>query len=251
MALFFLLLWLVVLPLAGLALAAYLIYRGAAARGRRVAPGPGAAAREPPPAAGPFAAPFPLRREGEAPGEMEAAGEIAPAVAPGLPESYGEDRLVLLTRDPYWLFAYWELGPALEAEARRRLGPAYAASQPVLRLYDLEVGDHLDSRLTPEASSWYLNPARPGHRFLAELGLLDPSGRFLSLLRSNLAATPPDGPAPSEEGEWACPEELFLRLFPWLRRPRGPGSPLAWGRRGPVRIEAGFSPGLRHSRPWG
>ena len=37
------------------------------------------------------------------------AGEPMPPPGPDLPSSYGQDRLILLARDPHTLFATWEL----------------------------------------------------------------------------------------------------------------------------------------------
>ena len=38
------------------------------------------------------------------------------------PESYGENRVRLLVKDPEWLFAHWDVDPARARELRDELG---------------------------------------------------------------------------------------------------------------------------------
>lgn len=196
--------------------------------------------------------------------DAEHAAELAPPASPSpetptapgpsgvpaaLPARYNEDFLALLVRDPWWLFAYWEVTPSRELEVEGAVGAeAYAFSEPALRLYDETAGDAWDIAISGNADNWYLNPARPGHNFAAEIGRRSRSGQFWALLRSNLVTAPPDGPAEGDEGEWACPPELYARLFPpgyWRRI--GTSSPrMEWVPRQGAPPGAGFSPG-----PWG
>src|SRR2546428_8916486 len=75
--------------------------------------------------------PRPEERAREAKYDLGVERTTAPATVPvalvdrepgDLPRAYGRDRLVLLVRDPWWLFAYWELTPTSRIETLRRLG---------------------------------------------------------------------------------------------------------------------------------
>jgi hypothetical protein len=127
-----------------------------------------------------------------------------------LPRSYGHDRVVLLPRDPWWAFAYWEVTPTTRVQALRALGAEAEGAREVLRVYDVTfitfTGDNawlsVDVELPPGADRWYVNLWRPGASFCAELGLRTPQGRFLPLARSNVIASPPSSPSPDSSVRW-------------------------------------------------
>ena len=99
---------------------------------------------------------------------MEIAGEFPaggyePSAAPPIPWSYGECKITALVRDPYWLFAYWEINEAKREEIARRYGAqAWKESWPVLRVYDTTNLYFFDSRHYAEipindyANNWYI-----------------------------------------------------------------------------------------------
>jgi hypothetical protein len=153
----------------------------------------------------------------------------SPAVAVGgepgeLPATYGRDRAVLLARDPWCIFAYWELTPATRAEAARNAGDD---TRLVLRIHDLTGGrvapdgePWLDVELGTNAGSEYVNVARPGVVLSAELGLRTGDGRFIPLVRSNALQVPPSQASPDGSLCW-----LPLRIHgarSAASRPRGP-----------------------------
>jgi len=128
-----------------------------------------------------------------------------------LPRSYGTDRLVLLPRDPWWLFAYWEITPASRVEALRALGDEAAGTREVLRVYDVtfiefdgqNAWSWFDVDFAPGAESWYVNVGKPATSYCAELGLRTASGRFLPLVRAATVQTPSSQPAPEAQVRWA------------------------------------------------
>jgi hypothetical protein len=128
-----------------------------------------------------------------------------------LPWAYGEDRIALLARDPWWLFAYWELTPTTRVRALRSLGTDGEGAREVLRVHDVTfirfTGDNawhsFDLELPPGTESAYVNVGRPAASYCVELGLRTPAGRFLPLLRSNTAATPRSAPSPDTTVRWA------------------------------------------------
>lgn len=114
------------------------------------------------------------------------------------PESYGVNRVRLLVKDPYWLFAHWDVDPRVREGLRREKGERVAAlARLTLRLTDNAGAGGLI--VLPEgARSWYVR-AVPGHRaYRVELGLTLPSGEYRPLARSNAVSTPRIGPSPEK-----------------------------------------------------
>jgi hypothetical protein len=112
------------------------------------------------------------------------------------PESYGQDRVRLLVKDPEWIFAYWDVNPESVAALRSELGERVTSlSRLTLRLTHPD-SDRTTVVLLPEgARSWYVRAERPSAAYRAELGFTLPSGEFRSLARSNETATPRVGPS--------------------------------------------------------
>jgi hypothetical protein len=143
-----------------------------------------------------------------------------------LPRHYGTDRLVLLARDPWWVFAWWEITPGTRVEALRTLGDDADGARDVLRLHDGTLADaatnptFVDVEFAPGAESWYVNVGRPGATLCAEVGLRTASGRFVRLTRSNTIRMPPAQPAGPSPVRWAT------------LRPAASGGPgVAWSER--------------------
>lgn len=133
----------------------------------------------------------------DAPRDPPSSRASAPAAPEGAlaAESEGEERLVLLARDPHWLFCYWELLPGSLNRARGESTPPV----PVLRVRHAPIGSEAssfyDERIDLASERHYLRVPQPEHRYRVELGLLAADGRFLALLASNEVVTPPAGAA--------------------------------------------------------
>jgi hypothetical protein len=131
------------------------------------------------------------------------------------PESYGENAITLMVRDPYWLFAYWEFAPDLQTTLRARIGTeALAKSRLVLRVYDVTgtdpdhpVGYH-DIDVAPGARNWYVNVMRVERDYCVDLGLITPDGSFIIIARSNRVSLPPVGPSDVIDEEWVTLDAL-------------------------------------------
>ncbi|MBI2174650.1 MAG: DUF4912 domain-containing protein [Candidatus Omnitrophica bacterium] len=139
-----------------------------------------------------------------------------------IPGSYGEDRIVLMVKDPWWIFAYWEIQSSTERQALRQLLPHEVEGlSSILRIYDVTGLDYpnqaahssFDILLSGLASNWYINTNAPNREFVVEIGLLTRNGRFLMLSRSNRVATPRFGPSEVLDEEWMCPDEDYWKLF--------------------------------------
>ncbi len=122
-----------------------------------------------------------------------------------LPQSYGKERLVLMARDPSWVFAYWEQSRERVRELREKRLSEWGLSRPVLRLYDVSdpsVSPSLDVEVRDGADNWYVNVNRPRHRLVGEIGRMFPDG-FVALVRSNEVSLPPISPSMEISEEWA------------------------------------------------
>ena len=159
-----------------------------------------------------------------------------------LPRSYGRDRIILLPRDPWWTFTYWEVTPATRVRALRALGAEGERAREILRVYDITfltfTGENawlsFDVELPPGADHWYLNVGRPAASFCVEVGLRTAAGRFLPLARSNVVTTARSSPSPDTSVRW-------VELRPEAMRP----TTVAWtGRRVPERDTNGGGPPL-------
>ncbi len=135
-----------------------------------------------------------------------------------LPLYYGEDRLVLLPRDPYWLFAYWEVSRAtrqfLESEAQK----SWESLELLLRIYRFnqetnEEESHFDIQITPSADNWYIKAGVPNKKYRVELGCLLPDKGFKPILTSNMVTTPRDTLSEIIDENWRLPDWQARRLY--------------------------------------
>lgn len=180
----------------------------------------------------------PVDVPGSAPAEESSDPPPAPAgpgdmrdaswYAPDLPSGYGSHRLTLMVRDPNWLYCYWELRPERLTAARDELD---GQGWTVLRVHLLDEDDNVldawEYGVGEDTLNWYVNTARPGSRFRAELGLRDEGGRFALLVDSNAVTSPQDAPSERWDEEWVgLSRESWERLE---RRERPfPGSMSIW-----------------------
>jgi len=119
-----------------------------------------------------------------------------------LPHRYDIDRIVLLVRDPRWIYAYWELRKETLKALRDELKEEFGTAKFVLRVYDTAQvifdGNNahgvFDVQIDEQAKSWYIALDSPGRSWCVDLGLFLASGRFITVLRSNTAETPPEAP---------------------------------------------------------
>jgi hypothetical protein len=113
------------------------------------------------------------------------------------PESYGQNRIRLLVRDPEWIFAYWDVKPQALEDLAKSLGErALALSRLTLRVVDPVSGGASDILLPPGARWWYVKTDAARRTYRAELGVTLPSGQFRKLAESNTVVTPRVGPSP-------------------------------------------------------
>ncbi len=138
-----------------------------------------------------------------------------------LPAGYGDTRIVVQVRDPYWMHAYWEISESKMNSVRRELGPHMHDARRVLRVYDItkvifdgsNANKFFDIDIDDHASSWYVNGGEAGRSFCLDIGYLLADGRFVMIARSNCISMPIDGPSTVTDEEWMMVEEDFNRLY--------------------------------------
>lgn len=143
----------------------------------------------------------------------------SPLPARELPDEYGDTKIVLLPRDPEWIYAYWEINDT----TREEFGlPRHGHSRRiVIRMYKITGRDwpnetahyFYDIDLSPFASNWYLKVPEVAEQWCAELGLIDDDGGFRMICRSNIVATPRDSMSDEVDAEWMSVEETYQKLY--------------------------------------
>ncbi len=128
-----------------------------------------------------------------------------------LPEGYGDNRLVIMTRDPYWFFGYWEITPEKAEAVRLEHGRnCWEVATLVLRVYDLGESPHtpldscssFDVDLQKFARQWYVQVPQAGHFYVVDLGLRWPDGKFVVLFRSNIIRQPRGRVSDRIDSQW-------------------------------------------------
>lgn len=138
------------------------------------------------------------------------------------PAGYGDNRIVIMTRDPWWIFAYWEITQQKENEVRGQIGQkGLAPAKAILRVYDVtdiefngaNAHNWFDIELTGLANNWYINVGTPNRAWIVDIGILANNNEFFILARSNCVKTPRFGMSDVIDEEWMCDEDEYWRLF--------------------------------------
>jgi len=119
-----------------------------------------------------------------------------------LTSTYGESRMVLLPRDPYWLFTYWEVTPSLEEKMNANYGRSWSEGRTVLRIYDEDTGILKEVDLSQLTDNWHINVDHAGHSYRVSLGRIIPGRGFIPILTSNTVRTPRDSISSVIDPHW-------------------------------------------------
>jgi hypothetical protein len=144
-----------------------------------------------------------------------------------LPVGYEEEKIVLMVRDPYTVYVYWEVTPARLEREKAWFG---WNSKLSVRIYDVtgiqfdgrNALGYFDQEVFERAGNWYFDVGRPSHSFVADIGLRSPEGKFFTVARSNYIAMPRDIASDALDEEWMLADEEFWKLYGF---PGGPSSP--------------------------
>jgi uncharacterized protein len=139
----------------------------------------------------------PIEQQRSGPGVRYALGPEPPAArfGPGsvgeLPAAYGTKRLLLVARDPHWLYAHWDLTDV----QLREYNQLALDRHMVLRVYRDGIADapHAEVHVHPESRNWFVHVGVGGARYVAALGYYsDPDRRWIQVALSAPTFTPPD-----------------------------------------------------------
>lgn len=138
-----------------------------------------------------------------------------------LPAGYGDNKVVLMVRDPHWAYVYWEINGQKIAEARGRLKSLFDESRLILRVYDVTGIDFngenahsfFDIDIPNILGNWYVNIGRPNRTFCMDIGYRKPDGGLFVLSRSNKVTSPRDTFSEVVDEEWMTSEEEYKRIY--------------------------------------
>jgi hypothetical protein len=128
-----------------------------------------------------------------------------------LPETYGLDECEVLYKDPFWMFAYWEVTDHGLNAARAQLGPSAATARLVLRLFTTVQGaggpSSIDRQVSDLELQWnhgrrYFQAPKSGAHLRIAVGLLSQEGYFAPIAHSSLVRVPYAEPGPEGPVEW-------------------------------------------------
>lgn len=139
-----------------------------------------------------------------------------------LPPRFGRTRIVLLTRDPEWIYAWWEVTTEKLDDISRYIGAEdMESARMILRIYDVtgisfdgsNAPDHFDVEIEGKVANWYVHVPVSGRDYLVELGLVTADQRFIRIARSNSTHVPPGRVSTASDANWAVREDDFVRLY--------------------------------------
>jgi uncharacterized protein len=148
-----------------------------------------------------------------------AVKRLAPS-AQTLDHACHKDRIVVLTRDSYWLHAYWELSRATLSRARAALGQEWHEARPILRVMDVSSEDttssaerHIrDVLIHGGVNNWYIDVVEPPRSYRIDIGYISRRGKFYVLARSNVVTTPRAGVTDALDENWVNVQKHFDRV---------------------------------------
>lgn len=138
------------------------------------------------------------------------------------PPGYGDNRIVILVRDPWWIFTYWEIRRDREEDVINKIrSSGDEAVKSILRVYDVtdvnfngrNAHSYFDIDLKGLANNWYINVGSPDRSWLVDIGIVTKKGNFYLLARSNSVRTPRYGMSEKLDAEWMIPEDEYWKMF--------------------------------------
>lgn len=150
-------------------------------------------------------------------GAVETAGFVDRG-AP-LPEGYGETRIVLLPRDPHWMYTYWEITEQTAREIKAKYGEEiFVTAQHTLRMHEVVDGDgrslrYVDVGIFLDAKNWYLRADKEKSSWFVELGLKTVDGNFIVLAKSNIIRLPSASVSGVMDERWVTVKEELDKIL--------------------------------------
>jgi len=109
---------------------------------------------------------------------------------------YNKTLIRLVSRDPSWLYAYWEVTE-----------PEFYQNNPVLRLINENKAEFYDINIDHQIDNWYISGVKPKQNYKVAIGY-EKEGTFYSLCESKTVYTPTDRPSDNLDEKWLYIKEL-------------------------------------------
>ncbi|MGD8401633.1 MAG: DUF4912 domain-containing protein [Bacillota bacterium] len=137
-----------------------------------------------------------------------------------IPPHYNDTRMILMVRDPYWLYTYWNVNENTKSQIAAG-GRNFDQLQLILRVYDVtdlnfdgsSSNYYFDINLNHYTNNWYINVTQSNRSFCVDLGYIAESGHFVTIVRSNIVTTPRDRVSDVIDEEWMIIEEDFRKIY--------------------------------------
>jgi len=149
---------------------------------------------------------------------VEKPGHFVDTGAP-LPENYGETRIVLLPRDPNWMFTYWEITEQSAKDIKNKYGEnIFVTAQSIIRMNEINAQNlqpirFVDIAVSLDARNWYLRSDKQGTSWFVELGLKTADGRFILIAKSNLVTLPMGSVSDILDEKWVSIKEDLEKML--------------------------------------
>lgn len=109
-----------------------------------------------------------------------------------------QSQMVMLIRDPFWVYIYWDFSKALLTKAETMLAQWGDEGRALIRIYDITDLEfdgrrshwHFDVDVLLEARSWYVHVGIPNRTYIADIRISNGAGECLVLATSNSVHTP-------------------------------------------------------------
>jgi hypothetical protein len=107
-----------------------------------------------------------------------------------LPKNYGDTKIALLVRDPFWIFAYWEISRPSVEDFQKIYKLRWEHTKPAIKIVNITEKTFYFLYIDDAADNWHIEVGKPKTRFYVELGRVLPNYTFVPLCRSNTVTTP-------------------------------------------------------------
>lgn len=149
------------------------------------------------------------------------AAEKAFVTEEELPADYGDNKIVLMVRDPHWAYVYWEINSRRVAEAKKKFRSDFDQSKLILRVYDITGLDFdgknahsfFDIDIPNVLGNWYVHLGKPNRTFCIDIGYRGADGGVFVLSRSNKITFPRDTFSEVVDEEWMSSEEEYKNIY--------------------------------------
>ena len=139
-----------------------------------------------------------------------------------LPQSYGATESYLLPKDPNWMFLFWDIVKETYETIKDTYGyDIFEKAKSVIRVYDITGKDNFDGTnansffdidVVLDARSWYIN-VLSAKRYICDIGLITPEGRFILITRSNGTTLPPGRISSVVDEKWMMVEGDYQKIL--------------------------------------